>query len=456
MSDSTVRTSPLAPGRVEAQAVGARSLMQRAVGARSLIHDPIDGAEKLTLVRARGSLVWDDEGHEYIDCTAQAWSNNLGAGDPRVVGAAQTQLQELTHARPTFHTPVLLELTAKLREVSPGNLNRIGYCLHGSLATEMAMKLALRNRPRAQNILVLEDGYHGRTLVTMAASWPHPDNRFGPLQPRFTRVPHPYPYRTRRGLTAEQEAELCLDLLEGTIERGVDGGVAALMMEPIQGNGGHIEFPRSYYHGVREICDRHGVLLIWDEVQTGFGRLGTMFAAQHYEVEPDIIAFGKAVGGGFPLAGILADETLEGFAEGDDALTFGQFPVSLAAGLATINAIEEDGLCERARVLGEHTTRRLQEMQSRCSLIGDIRCPGMMVAIELVEDRDSKRPARAATREVYRLGVQRGVLFGESRYAGLGNVIKIKPPLDIEEQQLGRALDVLDEVLGFIEVNESR
>lgn len=456
MSDSAVHASPLASSRVKAPGVGARSLVQRAIGARSLIHDPVEGADKLTLTRARGSLVWDEDGKQYIDCTAQAWSNNLGAGDPRVVGAAKAQLQELTHARPTFHTPVLLELTAKLREVSPGKLNRVGYCLHGSLATEMAMKLALRNRPQAKNILVLEDGYHGRTLVTMAASWPHPDNRFGPLQPRFTRVPHPYPYRTRLGLTPEQEAALCLDLLEGTIERGVDGGVAALMMEPIQGNGGHIEFPESYYEGVRALCDRHEVLLIWDEVQTGFGRLGTMFAAEHYEVQPDIIAFGKAIGGGFPLAGILADEALEGFAEGDDALTFGQFPVSLAAGLATINAIEEDGLCERARILGEHATGRLVEMQDRRSLIGDVRCPGMMVAIELVEDRETKRPARAATREAYRLGVQRGVLFGESRYAGLGNVIKIKPPLDIEERQLDRALDVLDEVLGLIEASESR
>ncbi len=446
MSDSAVQHEPLALDRAGS----------RALGARSLIHDPVGGADKLTLVKARGSLVWDDQGREYIDCTAQAWSNNLGAGDPRVVEAAVTQLRELTHARPTFHTPVLLDLTAKLREISPGDLNRVGYCLHGSLATEMAMKLALRNRPHAQNVLVLEDGYHGRTLATMAASWPHPENRFGPLQPRFTRVPHPYPYRPWNGLRPEREATLCLELLEGVIERGVDGGVAALMMEPVQGNGGHIEFPASYYQGVRDLCHRHDVLLIWDEVQTGFGRLGAMFGAEHYGVQPDVIAFGKAIGGGFPLAGILVDEALEGFAEGDDALTFGQFPVSLAAGLATIAAIEDDRLCERSKVLGEHATSRLIEMQARHELIGDVRCPGLMVAIELVADRDTKEPAAAATREVYRLGVERGVLFGESRYAGLGNVIKIKPPLDIEQEQLDRALDVLDEVLGLIEGDESR
>lgn len=427
----------------------------QALGARSLIHDPVEGADKLVLTKALGSLVWDIEGKEYIDCTAQAWSNNLGANDPRVLAAAAAQLHELTHARTNFHTPVLLDLTAKLREIGPGDLNRIGYCLHGSIAPEMAMKLALRNRPGTQNVLVLQDGYHGRTLTTMAASWPHPDNRFGPLQPRFTRVPHPNPYRPRLGLAPEDEAQLCLELLEDVIEKGVDGGVAALMMEPIQGNGGHIEFPENYLQGVREVCDRKGVLLIWDEVQTGFGRLGAMFAADHYGLHPDIITFGKAVGGGFPLAGILADQDLEGFAEGDDGLTFGQFPVSLAAALATVNAIEEDGLCERSRLHGEHATSRLLEMQERRSLIGDVRCPGLMVAVELVSDQETREPAPWAAQEVYRLGVERGVLFGESRYAGLGNLIKIKPPLDIKEEQLDRALDVFDEVLGVIEADRA-
>ncbi|HEV7578561.1 MAG TPA: aminotransferase class III-fold pyridoxal phosphate-dependent enzyme, partial [Caldimonas sp.] len=343
----------------------------------------------------------------------------------------------------------------KLVEISPGNLNRVGYALHGSLATEMAIKLAFRNRPDARNLLVLQDGYHGRTLATLAASWPHPGNRFGPLQPRFTRVPHPDPYRPRHGLDPEGDAQLCLGLLRDIIEKGVDGPVAALMMEPIQGNGGHIEFPQSYYEGVREICDEFGIVLIWDEVQTGFGRTGAMFAADYYGITPDIIAFGKGVGGGFPLAGILADERLESFGAGDDALTFGQFPVAMAAALATVTAIGDDGLCERAADHGEHATRRLLEMQTRHPLIGDVRCPGLMVSIELVLDRVTKEPALRAAQEVYRLGLERGVLFGESRYAGLGNLIKVKPPLDIPRELLDRSLDVLDEVLGIIEAGGS-
>jgi 4-aminobutyrate aminotransferase-like enzyme len=409
--------------------------------------------EKLTLVRARGSLVWDDKGREYIDCTAQAWSNNLGANDARVTAAAIAQINEITHARPNFNSVPLLALSKRLREIAPGRLHQIGYCLHGSLAAEMAIKLAFKNRLGARDLVVLQDGYHGRSLTTLAASWPHPDNPFLTIMPRFARAPHPDPYRPRPGLTPEQDSELCLGVIEDMMVKGLDGPVAAFMMEPIQGNGGHNEFPLSFYKGVRALCDRLGVLLIWDEIQTGFGRLGTMWAAEYYGVQPDIVIFGKGVGGGFPLAGILADERLSWFDEGEEALTFGQFPVSLAAALATVDAILSDDLCAKSKAHGEFATERLKEMQQRRRLIGDVRCPGLMVAIELVTDREKKTPARREAQEVYRRGLAHGVLFGESRYNGLGNLIKVKPPLDIPREQLARALDVLDEVLGEIEEN---
>jgi len=230
-------------------------------------------------VKAAGSYVWDDKGRRYIDCTAQAWSNNLGASDQRVIEGAIAQIREISHVRPNFNSRPYIALTEKLREIAPGALHQVGYCLHGSLAGEMAMKLAFKNRPDARNLIVLQDGYHGRSLATLAASWPHENNPFLPIQPRFTRAPRPDPYRPRAGLTPEQDSLLCLELIEYIIVKGVDGPVAAFMMEPIQGNGWHIEFPRSFYKGVREICDRHGILLIWDEIQTGFGRVGSMWAA---------------------------------------------------------------------------------------------------------------------------------------------------------------------------------
>lgn len=424
---------------------GRRALLARRTSGR--------GDEDIVLTRARGSLVWDVAGQEYIDCTSQAWSNNLGANDPRVIEAAVEQLREIAHIRPVYSSLPLFELSAKLAEIAPPGLDRVAYNLHGSTAVETAMKISLRNRPGAGNILVLQNAYHGRSLATMAASWPHPGSPFGPLQPRFTRVPAPNPFRPRGGLDPEADAALCLELLRDTIHKGVDGGVAAVLMEPIQGNGGHIEFPRSWYAGVRQICDEEEVLLILDEIQTGFGRLGAMWAAQYYDVAPDILVFGKAIGGGFPLAGVLVAEDLEGFESGDDQLTFGEWPASLAAGLATINAIEDDDLCAQSRDRGIHATDRLLEMQQRHSIIGDVRCPGLMVAIELVRDRETNRPSPIAAREIARRSVERGVLFGESRYGGLGDIIKIKPPLDIPYEQLDRALDVLDEVIGEIEAD---
>lgn len=421
-------------------------------GRHALLHQsPQAGDEMLTLVKARGSLVWDIDGREYLDCTAQAWSNNLGANDPRVVEAAVEQLRRITHARPTFHTPALLELADLLVGIAPDGLGQVGFTLHGSMAVEMALKLALRNRPGAQHVLTLQDGYHGRSLSTMAASWPHPDNVFGPLQPRFTRVPHPDTYRPRPGLDPEQDAELCLHLLRDTIRKGVDGKVAALVYEPVQGNGGHIEFPAAWHAGLRRICDEEGILLILDEVQTGLGRTGSMWAAQHYGIRPDILVFGKGVGGGFPLAGVLAHRDLERFEPGDDQLTFGQFPVAVAAGLAAVRAIIADRLPERAAEHGAYATGRLLEMQRRHPLIGDVRCPGLMVSVELVTDRATKEPATKEAHQVYLRGLDHGVIFGESRYAGLGNLIKIKPPLDITREQLSHALDVLDTVLTEIE-----
>ena len=420
--------------------------------ARFLLHEPAGGdPQKLTLVRALGSLVWDDQGREYIDCTAQAWSNNLGANDPRVVAAVADQLQQITHARPTFHTPALLELAELVVGIAPAGLDRVGFTLHGSMAVEMAFKLALRNRPGSSHILVLQDAYHGRSITTMAASWPHPDNVFAPMQGGFHRIARPDCYRPRRGLTPEQDAELCLDLLRDTITKGVGGKVAALIYEPIQGNGGHNEFPAEWHRGLREICDEFDILLIVDEVQTGFGRTGRMFATDYYGLRPDMLVFGKGVGGGFPLAGVLARADEARFAAGDDQLTFGQFPLSIAAGVAAVRAIIDDDLCGRATKHGEVATRRLRALQDRTSIIGDVRSPGLMVSFEVVEDRDTKVPAREASHEIFRRAQARGVILGEARYAGLGNLIKVKPPLDIPDELLDRALDVVEEVVVEVE-----
>lgn len=405
----------------------------------------------LLLVRAKGTRIWDADGNEYIDCTSQAWSNNVGAGHPDVLAAAAAQAEEIAHARSNYDTIPLLLFSDRITQLAPKGLNRVGYCLHGSLAVEMALKIAAKNRPGASNPLTLYDGYHGRSLATMSASWPHTHDQFHRLMPQFVRVPQPYPYRAPSGMSSNDIAVHYADLLRDTIRRGVNGHPSAVLMEPIQGNGGHVEYPDLYYKLVRQICDEEGLLLIWDEIQTGLGRLGAWWASDLYDVVPDILVFGKSVAGGYPLAGVLVREDLAGFETGDDALTFGQFPVSLAAGLATLDVLENEKLIDAAREMGVYLTRGLLEMQDRHPLMGDVRCPGLFTAVELVKDRETKEPAREETERVYDIGLRHGVMFGTSRYAGLGNVVKIKPPLTINRADMDQVIDVFDRVLTEIE-----
>ncbi len=363
--------------------------------------------------------------------------DSLGANDDRVVEAAIAQLRDITHARPNFNTIPLLKLPAKLAEISPGDLTRIGYCLHGSLAVEMAFK----NRSGARNVIVMQDSYNGRSLATMVASSPHPNNPFHALQPQcFTRVPHPDSYRPRFGTDIEAETRMCLNLMEDTITKGVGGGVAALIIEPILGNGGHIIAGKAFLQGLRDVCDHYNIVLIFDEIQSCFGRTGEMFAAEYYGVTPDIMTFGKGISGGFPLAGIMASDRLNGFASGEDALTFGQFRVAMAVVVATIDAIIADDLSGKARALGAYAMQRLREMSERHPLIGDIRGPGC--------SSQSSGSRIARPKKQRRKPVEKGVLFGESRCAGLGNRIKIKSPLVCSHAQMSQALDVFDAVLG--------
>jgi 4-aminobutyrate aminotransferase-like enzyme len=263
------------------------------------------------------------------------------------------------------------------------------------------------------------------------------------------RVPQPYAYRSGRSPGAE--VDYCIAELRDAITRRATGMPPALIMEPVQGNGTQLDFPERFYREVREVCTEHGILLIFDEVQTGFGRTGKMWAAEHYGVTPDLLVFGKGVGGGFPLAGVLCSTALAGFQPGDDALTFGEFPVSLAAGLAALQVLERDGLLQACTEMGKYATDGLLAMQPRHRLIGDIRGPGLLIGIELVRDQQTRAPATAETLEVYRRALDLGVIFGTTKYAGLGNVLKIKPPFTITRAQVDQVLDVLDQVLTAVE-----
>lgn len=211
-----------------------------------------------------------------------------------------------------------------------------------------------------------------------------------------------------------------------------------------------IDYPVGYLQEVRRICDDYDMLLIWDEIQTAFGRMGTMFSAELYDVLPDIMTFGKAIGAGFPLAGTLSRDDLEGFGPQDHGFTFAAYPVSMAAAIVNLRILQEEKLPERAAKVGAYITKRLKEMQEKYELIGDIRGPGLMIAIELVRDRETKEPAIEETKKFVDEGLKRGVLFGELGYLKMMNVVKIKPPLVITDAQVERVLEVFEEVTALL------
>ncbi|MBA7632652.1 5-aminovalerate aminotransferase DavT [subsurface metagenome] len=404
----------------------------------------------LVVSHGKGAVFWNIQGKEYIDCTSQAWSINTGFNHPRVINAVRKQLDKVTHVRSTFYSLPQLQLAKKLSDIAPGEgskkLKRVSFCLHGSVATEGAMKIALKSKSGGQ-FLSLYNGYHGRTLGSMSVSWPHPNNDFLSYMGNVVRVPSAYCYRCPFNLEYPKCNLQCADFIDEAIEKMPDGKICALIMEPIQGNGGQIIFPPEFHSRMRQICDKYEILLIYDEVQTAFARVPAMFCCQLYNVVPDIIIYGKALGGGFPIAGTLSREGLARFSGGDHGFTFGHSPISLAAALENLRIIEDENLLERSRKLGDYILIELNKMKEKYELIGDVRGCGLMIGVELVKDRKTKDPARKGAQDFVNEALKRGVLFGTSRYLGLGNVVKIKPPAVITEEQVNRALEVFEKVL---------
>lgn len=418
-------------------------------GRRALGGGGVGSHIPLMVSRGEGAVLYDTQGNAYIDCTAQAWSLSVGYSHPKVIAAVTEVIQRYTHIRTSFETVPKLLLSKKLVELAPGDLDRIVYSLSGSEANEGAIKLSMRNRP-GNTFVSFFDGYHGRSLATINLSWPHPNNRFPAWSAPVVRVPQPYCYRCPLKLTHPECQLACLDLARDLILKGASEKPIALIMEPFQGNGGMVEFPADYFPAMRTLCDELDMLLIFDEIQTGFGRMGAWFAAEIYQTIPDILVFGKGVGGGFPLFGDLYRSTLKGFEPGDHSFTFAHFPVSMAAALATIEVIEEENLLERARVVGNIILESLRRLQQKFELVGDVRGKGLMIGVELVKNRETKEPAQEEAARFVQEGLKRGVIFGEAKYLGLGNIVKIKPPLVITESQTERVLEVCEQILESI------
>jgi 4-aminobutyrate aminotransferase/(S)-3-amino-2-methylpropionate transaminase len=369
------------------------------------------------------------------------------------VDAVRQQAERFTHA--CFHvTPyeVYLRLADKLNAVAPVEAPKKTLLINtGAEGIENAVKIA-RAYTKRQAILCFEDAFHGRTLLALSLTSKIAPYKagFGPFAPEVYRVPFAYCYRCAYHLEYPSCDVLCATHLEDAFRRYVEPeAVAAVVVEPILGEGGFVVPPKEYFGILSEVCRRHGILLIADEVQTGIGRTGKLFACEHYDFQPDILVTSKSLAGGLPLAAVVGRaEVMDAPGPGGLGGTFGGNPVACAAALAALEAVERDGLLARAEAIGEKTLDRARAWKERFPVIGDVRGLGAMVGLELVKNRESKEPAKEAAQRVNQLAAERGLL---TITAGTyGNVIRTLMPLVITDEQLAEGLDVLEGVLAEV------
>jgi 4-aminobutyrate aminotransferase / (S)-3-amino-2-methylpropionate transaminase / 5-aminovalerate transaminase len=411
-----------------------------------VVADPLSVYLPVVIAEGRGATITDVDGNTFIDFTGGVGCLNVGHSHPRVVEAAQEQLAKFSH---TDFTIVPYELYVTLAErliaVSPfRSPAKAAFFNAGTEAVENAIKFAraFTGRPA---VIGFEGGFHGRTLLSLSlTSKTHPYKAgLGPFAPEVYRVPFPNEYR---GPSAEE----ALAALERALVTQVAAEtVAAIVIEPVQGEGGFVVAPQAYLEGVRRVCDEHGIVMVVDEVQTGFGRTGKLFAIEHYGIEPDLITVAKSIAAGLPLSGVIGKAEIMD-APGDSAIggTYVGNPVAQAAALAVLDVFEDEGVCDQAVRLGETIQARMEAWQGRWPQIGDVRGLGAMLAIELVGDPSTKEPAADTATAVVEAAAARGLLLLKSGI--YSNCIRVLAPLVLTEAELDEALGVWEEALDSV------
>jgi 4-aminobutyrate aminotransferase/(S)-3-amino-2-methylpropionate transaminase len=403
---------------------------------------------------ASGAIVEDVDGNRLIDLGAGLAVLNVGNSAPAVVAAVREQLDRLTHTcQHVVLTEPYLELAERLAALAPGGgPHRTMFVNSGAEAVENAVKIA-RYATGRQGVVVVDHAFHGRTQLALSMTAKVGYKRgFGPYAPEVYRVPFAYPYRCPTGgATPEECAQRCADRAIDQIETQIGPDhVACLMVEPILGEGGFVVPAPGFLPRLAEYCADRGILFVADEVQTGMGRTGRWFAIEHEGVVPDLITVAKSLAGGLPLGAVIGRaDVMDAVHIGGLGGTFGGNPLSCAAGLAVLDTIERDGLLERADLIGGAMLKRLREMQDRLPLIGEVRGRGAMVAMELVEDRATKAPAVAASGRVIEACYRQGVIVLKA--GTYDNVVRLLPPLTIDEHLLADGMEVLEKALGTAE-----
>jgi 4-aminobutyrate aminotransferase / (S)-3-amino-2-methylpropionate transaminase / 5-aminovalerate transaminase len=423
----------------------SRALMERRKGSVSAglgIATPILASE------AKGALLTDVDGNTFIDFGGGIGVMNVGHADPRVVAAVKEQVEKFTHTcfYVTEYEPYI-ELAEKLNALVPGDFEKRSFFVNsGAEAVENAVKIARAYTGRPA-IMAFENAFHGRTLLAMTlTSKVNPYKKtFGPYAPEIYRVPAPYPYRCPAGKDCSAGCRGdCFNFVERALVGSVDAGsLAAILVEPVSGEGGFIPFPDFYLQQLRELCDEYGILLIADEIQTGFGRTGKMFCVEHSGVVPDLVTTAKSLGGGLPIGGVSGKaEIMDSVHVGGLGTTYGGNPLACAAALAVLETFEEEDLLARANVIGERVVGALREIQeNHPDFVGDVRGRGAMVAMELVKDPESRAPDKERTAKIVEAALQEGLLLlTAGQYS---NVIRTLMPLVITDEDLEEGLSIL-------------
>ncbi len=401
-----------------------------------------------------GATVEDIDGTTFIDFAGGLGVLNLGRANPRVLDAVRAQVDSFLHE--CFHVSMYegyVELAEALNRITPGDFDKKTMLANsGAEAVENAVKIA-RYATGRPGVVAFSNGFHGRTLMGMtltAKEYPY-KRGFGPFAPEVHRLPFAYCYRCPFGLEHPSCGMACADFTADYIDSQIGPeGVACMVVEPVQGEGGFVVAPDDYLPALRSICTERGIFLVDDEIQSGMGRTGKMFATEHYGVVPDVVTTAKSLGAGFPISGVTGrTDVMDAPHVGGLGGTYGGNPVACAAALAVIAELEETDLLERATAHGRIIRERLDPLQDSLRMVGEVRGLGPMIGIELVTDKATKEPGRLETAAVVKRCIDNGVLILKA--GTYDNVVRILAPLVITDEELHKGLDVLVDALHSVD-----
>ena len=407
--------------------------------------------------KAQGALVEDVDGNHYLDFAGAIGTLNVGHSHPRVVRALQEQAGQFIHTG--FNVMMYesyISLAERLCELAPGDFDKqAAFFNSGAEAVENAVKIA-RKYTKRQGIVSFTRGFHGRTLMTMTMTSKVKPYKFGfgPFAPEVYKAPYPYVYRRPDGMSEQQYSAMIIEQFEQFLLAEVaPETIAAVVMEPVQGEGGFIVPDTAFVKRVREICTQYGILFVADEIQTGFARTGKYFAIDHFDVVPDLLTISKSMGAGVPISGVIGRAEIMNTAEiGEIGGTYSGSPLGCRAALTVLDIIESENLNDQAEKIGERVLEKMELLAERFDGIGDVRGLGAMCAMEIVTDRQSKTPDKEAVGKIVKAAGERGLMLLS---AGLySNVIRLLMPLTITDDQLEEGLQILEEAMEAVYLHD--